>query len=378
MWPMRPSPIFSFKPRPPGRAGAKSVTNPYSLTVARVRGISCNWSRAAEALSRGGFSFARTAAFHMPRFALAPAAAVLAVLQLVFTPGRARAYFENLEYILPEGRASSRARAVLTFKALRSYGLFLLEFLKISKMERGRFMRGFCFEGLAEMDRALDAGNGVILVATHIGNWEAGARALACAGYKIHIVVGVQLNPKLSPFMKAIKNDLGIGVVSPGPGEYRRLIEALRANEIVVLAVDGDTFAKGLHVPFFRGRTRTAAGPARLAALTGASVVGTHVIRERSMHFKMNFRTLWDGPGGATSREDVLGLHPQDAGFVPNLTERLMRDLQEPIAAHLDQWCIFRPLWRGMKRRDPLTAGPTEDGDIEPSGGALRTHPGAS
>ena len=185
----------------------------------------------------------RRVASVLPRFMLHPLGGVVAVAQVIFCYRRARTFHANLELILPERKAWS-SRAILPFRALKSYGLFLLEFLKISRMQRDAFMRDFRFEGLAEIDRALAKGRGVVLVATHLGNWEAGARALAFAGYKIHIVVGVQLNSSLSPYMKALKREVGIGVVSPGAGEYRRLIEALRENEIVVLAVDGDTFEK--------------------------------------------------------------------------------------------------------------------------------------
>jgi KDO2-lipid IV(A) lauroyltransferase len=314
------------------------VTNPYSLTAAHVRGISYSWRRATDAAARGAFSLSRIVASGLPRFALTPLAGAAALAQIVFSPHRAKAYYRNLEFILPEGRKSRPSRSVLTFKALRSYGLFLLEFLKISRMGPV-FMRDFSFDGLGEMDRALETGRGVILIATHLGNWEAGARALAYAGYRIHIVVGVQLNRSLSPCMKALKREVGVGVVSPAPGEYRRLIEALRENEIVVLAVDGDTFEKGLEVPFFSARTRTAAGPARLAALTGAPIVSTHVLRKRPMRFQMKIRTLWDGANGPA-------LSPKAPDFVTGLTEYLMRSLEGPIASNLDQWCIFRPLWK--------------------------------
>lgn len=287
-------------------------------------------------------------------------AGAAAILQLAVSPARARAYYSNLLHILPEGINSRRTRTILTFRALRSYGLFLLEFLKISRTARELFMRDFHFESLKEIDLALEKGRGVVLIATHLGNWEAGARALAYAGYKIHIVVGVQLNRSLSPYMKALKREVGVGVVSPGPGEYRRLIEALRDNEIVVLAVDGDTFERGLEVPFFRGSTRAAAGPARLSLLTGAPIVATHVLRERPMRFRMFFRTLWDGgdalPGtGPRGRSDGAGtgvegtpFSPRQRDFAKGLTEYLMGCLEGPIAENLDQWCIFRPLWDEM------------------------------
>jgi hypothetical protein len=91
------------------------------------------------------------------------------------------------------------------------------------------------------------------------------------------------------------------------------------------------------------------------------------VLRERPMRFRMSFRTLWDGngqrkqnsAGHALDEEPTAGERksanagkgsnaPQHEDFVPSLTEYLMESLEAPIAEHLDQWCIFRPLWSGM------------------------------
>jgi lauroyl/myristoyl acyltransferase len=269
----------------------------------------------------------------------------------------------------------------MTYKALWSFGLFILEFFKTSRMKRDELMGLFSFEGLDELERAASARRGVILVTSHIGNWEAGALAVDCMRHRLHVVADVQFNRWLSPQVKAMKKDAGIGVVSPGPGEYRRLVEALRENEAIALVVDGDTFERGIDVPFLHGRLRAPTGPARLAAKTGASVISTHVIRERPLKFRMTFRTIWESeetgsartrsPSEAPRRDGsdaapelwrpspsapaaLCALSAGDPGFVRDLTSAIMEDQERAIMSHLDQWCIFRSLWPVSRTRDRL------------------------
>jgi lauroyl/myristoyl acyltransferase len=315
------------------------------MAVSRARGLSLAWRAAYEAASHKAFALACRAVALLPRRALPAAAWIAAAMQVVLSPGRARSHYRNTGLILSAGRAGSPRRLALTFRALRSFGLFVLEFLKTSSMSPEEILQGFRFEGLDELSRALGKGRGAVLVTSHIGNWEAGALALAALGYRLHVVAAVQFSTSLSPHVKALKRDAGVGVISPGPGDYRRLVDALRANEAVALVVDGDTFERGIEVPFFRGRLRAPAGPARLAGMTGASVVSTHVVRKAPLRFEMAFKTLWDGAGeGLLSRDDP--------GFVGDLTCTIMAEQERAIERNLDQWCIFRPLWEASGERD--------------------------
>jgi lauroyl/myristoyl acyltransferase len=315
------------------------------MVVPRLRGWSLAWRGACEAASRRALAIACRAAARLPQWALPAAAWVAAALQVVLSPRRAREHYRNLGLILPAAGASWHRRLGVTVKALRSFGLFVLEFLKTSRMSREEVLAGFTFEGLDELSRALEKGRGAVLVTSHIGNWEAGALALAGLGYKLHVVAAVQFSRWLSPHVKALKRSAGVGVVSPGPGAYRRLVDALRANEAVALVVDGDTFERGIEVPFFRGRLRAPAGPARLAVMTGASVISTHVVRRAPLRFDMAFKTLWDGAGGGLLARD-------DPGFVHDLTCTIMAEQERAIEKHLDQWCIFRPLWEAQGERN--------------------------
>jgi len=191
-------------------------------------------------------------------------------------------------------------------KALTSYGYFLLEYFKAYSLRGVSILDCFEFRGLEEVARALERGRGVILPAVHLGNWWAGAAALALAGYRTHIVAGVQFTDAISDHAKTANESWGMRVVSPGPGQYRKLVTALRDNEIIALPVDGDIFERGIEVPFFSGVVRAPSGPARLAAMTGAAVVACRVIRTAPMRFRFEFKTVWGGrrPGDTAGNSE--------------------------------------------------------------------------
>jgi lauroyl/myristoyl acyltransferase len=278
----------------------------------------------------------------------------IALFQLLLLPRRAAAHQSNIKRALRENRRGRLARWSLTLKALVSYGYFLLEYFKTHSLEDDRLLSRFSFQGLECVDEALGLGRGVILVAVHLGNWWAGARALAVAGYNVHIVAGVQFTEGLSRHAKAAHEDSGLHIVSPGPGRYRNLITALRDNEVIALPVDGDTFERGLKVPFFSEHIAAPPGPARLAAMTGAAVIACRVIRTGPMKYGFEFKTVWEGCA-PHNRPDVDAAHPsreresamsrRGAHFVMDLTIAVMNEQEKAIRANLGQWCIFRNLW---------------------------------
>ena len=117
------------------------------------------------------------------------------------------------------------------------------------------------------------------------------------------------------------------------------------ARGAVALVVDGDTFERGIEVPFFSGVLRAPAGPARLAALTGAAVISTHVVRRGPLRFSMGLRTLWGGGNGSGADTRGEPSSQRDPGFVRDLTAAIMKEQERVIEQNLNQWCIFRPLW---------------------------------
>ena len=255
---------------------------------------------------------------------------VLAEAHYRFFPSRRHAALANLAIIMP--RATRRERSRVVRGMMRSYNRMLFEFFRLPHMGRNELLSRVDVSGREHLERAVERGRGVVLCCTHLGNWELAAVVLAHWGYTLHAVAGVQLNRWLSPAVRETKSELAIHTVSPEDG-FRKLVRALEHNDLVALMVDGDIYRHGTRVEFFGRETRFPAGPGVLAQRTGALVICGFCERLAGGRFRIVMEPALD----PTTFPDTAAIHAAVAAAA-----------ERHIHAHLDQWCIFRPLWEGL------------------------------
>jgi KDO2-lipid IV(A) lauroyltransferase len=224
---------------------------------------------------------------------------------------------------------------------MASYNRMLFEFFRLPHMGRDELLRSVDVVGREHLEDAVARGRGVILTSTHIGNWELAAVVLAHWGYTLHAVAGVQLNRWLAPAVRDTKTELAIHTVSHEDG-FRKLMRALERNELVALMVDGDLYTHGTQVEFFGRDTRWPAGPGVLAQRTGALVLCGYCERTGSGRFKIVLEEALD---------------PATFPSVGALNAAVAATVERHIRGHLDQWCIFRPLWTGAHAEEVAVAG---------------------
>jgi len=253
-------------------------------------------------------------------------------------PSRRHAALANLAVMLP--RSSRRDRMQIVRRMMRSYNRMLFEFFRLPHMERGELLSRVEVRGRKHLESAVERGRGVVICCTHLGNWELAAVVLAYWGYTLHAVAGVQLNRWLTGAVRETKSELAIHTVSPEDG-FRKLLRALERNELVALMVDGDIYRHGTPVEWFGRETRFPSGPGVLAQRTGALVICGYCERVSPGKFRIVIEPAID----PAAYPDTAALH----GAISGMAERHIRD-------HLDQWCIFRPLWEGTPSEDPATA----------------------
>ena len=242
-------------------------------------------------------------------------------------PDRRHAALANLAVILP--RASRRDRARLARRMMRSYNRMMYEFFRLPHLSRRQLLDSVEVVGKEHLDRGIARGRGVILAATHIGNWELAGVMVAQWGYALHAVAGVQLSRWLSGAVRDTKTELSITTIAPEDG-FRKIMRALDHNDPVALMVDGNLYAHGATVEWFGRETSFPAGPGVLAQRTGALVLCGYCERRGPGRFRIVLEPALDPAAFATTAE----LHQSIAATA----ERHIRE-------HLDQWCIFRPLW---------------------------------
>ena len=254
-------------------------------------------------------------------------------------PGRRHAALANLAVIMPS--ASRRERMRLARAMMRSYNRMMFEFFRLPSLTREDLLRAIEVTGREHLEQAVARGRGVVITCTHVGNWELAAVVLAQWGYALHAVAGVQLSRWLTPAVRETKSELAIHTVAPEDG-FRSLLRALEHNDLVALMVDGDIFSHGVRLDLFGREVSFPAGPGVLAQRTGALIICGYCERLSPGRF----RIVMEPPLDPAAFPDTASL----VAAVARISERHIRE-------HLDQWCIFRPLWESAPAAATEPAG---------------------
>jgi KDO2-lipid IV(A) lauroyltransferase len=238
----------------------------------------------------------------------------------------------NLARVVPQ--AGPDELDELVREALRSYARYWMEAFRLPSMDHGEVYRGVAAEatGTENLSAALDEGNGAILALPHSGNWDA-AGVWMVGLHGGFTTVAERLKPEsLYHRFVAYRESLGFEIVPASGGDRppsEVLVERLRANGIVALLADRDLTPSGVPVTFFGEQTRMPAGPAYLAAKTGAALL----------------------PLGLWFTEDGWGVrvHPpirvSGTEGIAAATQALADVLAADIAAHPADWHMLQKLW---------------------------------
>jgi KDO2-lipid IV(A) lauroyltransferase len=218
---------------------------------------------------------------------------------------------------------------------MRSYARYWLETFRLPSMDVEQVLAAVHTDGAQHVDQAMAAGRGAVFALPHSGNWDIAGLWLVRRGYPFS-TVAERLKPEsLFDRFVAYRESLGMRVLplTGGPQPPMQVLaERLRAGEAVCLVADRDLSRNGVDVEFFGERTRMPAGPALLAATTGAALVPVHL--------------YFDGPGWGQR----IGT-PIDLGSGP-LRERVRRGTQAlasafeaGIARYPQDWHMLQRLW---------------------------------
>ena len=237
----------------------------------------------------------------------------------------------NLARVVPSATAAELD--VLVRDGLRSYARYWQEVFLLPWADHAALVGRVdgAVDGVEHLDRALARGRGAVIVLPHSGNWDMAGLWLVGQHGAFSTVVE-RLDPEaLYRRFVSYRSSLGFDIVPlTGAGNPTpRLLRRLHAGGVVCLLADRDLTGAGVSVEFFGGSARLPPGPARLAAVTGATllVVG-----------------CWFTPDGWGIR-----FHPPvpvpDRSAVRQATQAVADCFALDIAAHPQDWHMLQPLW---------------------------------
>lgn len=221
---------------------------------------------------------------------------------------------------------------------VRSYARYWMETFRLPSMDHRAIYERVddVVVGRSLIDAALERGKGAVLALTHTGNYDvSGIWLVGHAGR--FTTVAERLRPEsLYRRFLAYRESLGFEILATSGehvGPYRVLMERLRQNKLVCLPADRDLSRRGIPVNFFGARARMPAGPARLAAVTGAQL----------LLVEQSFTDGPDGPGWGLRMHTPILVHGRDE--VASATQRMADGFAADIAANPVDWHMMQKLW---------------------------------
>ena len=181
----------------------------------------------------------------------------------------------NLQLCFPEWDEGKRQQGLK--RHFESLGMGLFEIPMGWWTPSSRLQKLLYIEGVEHLEKALQNGKGAILLSAHFTSLELGGRLLSLhapfhAMYRSHdnpVVEKIMAGSRTKHLNKAIPRD-----------DVRGMLRSLKGNHAVWYAPDQNTQRKAAaFVSFFGQVASTNTATARLARLTGASVVPYHVVR---------------------------------------------------------------------------------------------------
>ena len=222
-----------------------------------------------------------------------------------------------------------------TRDGMRSYARYWCETFRLRAADGPRMVAGTTVTNPAPFHEALDTGRGLIIALSHSGNWDAAGvwliETLRRRGLDpVFTTVGQRLRPE-SVFRRFVAHRAALGFDMVEEGAYRALLRRLRDGGVVCVLADRDVLGASLDVVLLGEPARLPSGPARLAALTTASLLPTR---------------LGFSPDGWT----IAFAAPVAVPDVEKATQALGDALMELVADDPTGWHVLQPLWTADRR----------------------------
>jgi predicted LPLAT superfamily acyltransferase len=223
----------------------------------------------------------------------------------------------------------------LVYRHFFSFGVTLLDRLAVIM---GRTKISCTHEGEFLFKDFLDRGQGVILLGAHVGSWEIGGHLLGRLGKPVNVVVLERDEARLRQLFDAALAAKQFNLIATDGHPLRSIpiAAALRRGEIVCLLGDRSFGGADVRADFLGDAARFPIGPYLLAAVSGAPIFQTFVVRERLGHYR-----FFSFPAKFIPREILRANH---AALQPHVAE-FATQLADVAKKYPFQWFNFFPFW---------------------------------
>jgi KDO2-lipid IV(A) lauroyltransferase len=288
---------------------------------------------------RRGFPALAWLAPRLPRRVLRAGARLIIGTVFALYPGPKRAVARNLARVLGQPEASPRVRRAVwrMLFHLSFYWVDLFRFAQLPPERAREQVVGGTLATLEPLRAARAAGERVILITAHLGNWELGAVLAGQAGLPVSVVYVPDAFGDAEHFRSLLRSFAGVDEIPIRPEDRFASLPVLRAfaeGKVVALQGDRDFNDRGVRLPFFGSEASFPAGPFHLARMTGARLWPVFIAYAPDYRFEIEL-----GEPFAVERTE------DRQGDVRRALERWVTVLEAAIRRWPTQWYTFYDFW---------------------------------
>jgi len=258
-------------------------------------------------------------------------ASILATIQYLLRTGLRRVATANLRSIPDlEGR-EARAAALRLFK---NFAESIRLFLRMPYLEPRDLASLVKPDKIRDALAKLEPGRGFIIVTAHLGPWELAGAYLASLGLRVNTVALDHPSSKVTEFFNQRRRAVGVQSY-PLKGSFSPLCRALARGECVVLLVDREYAGGKKRYRFLGAERRLPESHLLMAARMKVPVFVGGFFFSEDGGFDYEVKGPYNLPTNR-SRDEAMR----------DLQERCLRDLEQIVRSHADQWFCFTPIDR--------------------------------
>ncbi len=191
------------------------------------------------------------------------------------------------------------------------------------------------FFGLEHFNAAVQKRRGLLILASHFGNWELMALAFSLRYRPINIVIRPLDNPFLDGLINTIRTRGGNQMIEK-KGSIRKILHLLAAGEPVAMLIDQNlAWYDGVFVPFFKEIACTNKALASLALRTDAPVIPAYNVRQRDGSYLIVVEPEVELVKSGNKRRDV-----------EENTARFNKVIESYVRRHPEQWFWVHQRWK--------------------------------
>ncbi|MEO7724394.1 MAG: lipopolysaccharide heptosyltransferase II [Chthoniobacterales bacterium] len=236
----------------------------------------------------------------------------------------------NVEIALGAEKSEAEKRRIVR-RHFQQLGANLLSGMKLNAMPLEQVAALVATEGADEVHRQLRAGRPIVVVLSHLGNWELFAQIVPhyFAYIRLSTVYQKLGNRYLDQFVRQQRARFGVELFDRSEG-FQEAIRLLRGGGMIGILSDQHAGDHGLWTPFFGRLASTSPLPALLCKRTGATLIVASLYTDGPGKWRMTFSSPFGSPNES----------------VPVLTAQTNAAIAEQIRRAPEDWFWVHNRWK--------------------------------